>query len=459
MRGLLAVALWLIATGASAGERLLTLEDAFRLALRNHETFRISQEALERVKILEDRAWALLLPTLRVEGRLTVYDQGLEFEFAGRGRVVFQAKNEFSGFGTFAMTLFDARSIPGLQQTRLQRKSAEESTAFTQSDLLYEVGRAYFGALAAQRLVEINKETLKVNEEHLRDARARLQAGELIKLAVTRAEIEVVKARRELVRAENALAATQALLAYLVGVAGPFRLHRPRAPDLPAGSVQGLKAEALRSRRDLSAARHEIDVAKKGVDMAWGSYIPNLSLLSSARATESTGFLGKVITSNTLFTLGWTIYDGGLRYAELKEKRSLLREATYKHALLTRQIERDVETAFLDLKTAEAALFASQKELELARENHAMVMARFRAGLATTIEAVDAATALATAEASVLREELNRDTMRVNLLRASGADPLRSMATTVSRTEEDPRVRGVLRRAPDASPFTTAGGR
>jgi outer membrane protein TolC len=463
MRGTFALALLLplsVATPARADESPLTLEEAFRLALRNHETFRISEEALFRVRLLREKAWALLLPTLRIQGTFTIYDQpDLAFDLGGGRRVTFLSKNAFNGDGFFTMTLFDARSLPALHQTKIQARAAEQTTAFTQADLLYEVARAYFGVLAAQRLVEINRHTVQVNEEHLRDAQARLKAGELIKLAVTRAEIEVVKAKRELDRAENALKAGQALLAFLIGTRAVGRLTRPVPPATLRQGIPKLQAEALRARRDLAAAKHEIESARKGVDTAWGAFYPTLNVAATGHATHVTGFAGRILTAQTLFTLGWTIYDGGTRYAELKEKHSLLRESILKHSQLSRSIEREVTEAYLNLKTAESALFASKRELDLARENHAMVMARFRAGLATTIEAVDAATALATAEASVLREELNRDTMRVNLFRSIGADPIGSLTTTGSPSSIVPLFRDPNVRAAGAAPAASGGGR
>jgi outer membrane protein len=437
MRGLVVLGLLCVGAPAWAEGEPLTLDQAFRAALKNHEGFRISEETLRRVRLLEDKAWALLLPTLRVEGNFTIYDRENAFQL-GSQRIVFREKNMYGGLGTFGMSLFDARSIPALQQARISIKSAEETTAFTQADLLFEVSRTFFGALAAQRLVEINRHSLAINQEHLRDARARLAAGEFIKLAVTRAEIEVVRSQREVTRAENALSSSLVALSFLTGLKKVSRLARPTPPTMPAASVQGLCAQALRSRRDLQAAVHEIQSAQKGIDVAWGSFVPSLSVVASSRATPKVGFEQFAVNSQTIFTLGWTLFDGGTRYAELKEKRSLLREAILKHSQLSRSIEREVNQAFLELRTAEAALFASQKEMELARENHAMVMARFRAGLATTIEAVDAANALAQAEASVLREELNRDMMRINLLRAVGADPIASLTTSVSRSAARP---------------------
>jgi outer membrane protein TolC len=433
MRGL--VVLGFLCLGAQAwGEgEPLTLDHAFRAALRNHEGFRISEEALRRVRLLENKAWALLLPTLRVEGNFSIFDRENAFQI-GTQRIVFREKNNYGGLGTFAMSLFDARSIPALQQARISIKSAEETTVFTQADLLFEVSRTFFGALAAQRLVEINGHALTINQEHLRDAKARLAAGEFIKLAVTRAEIEVVRAQRELIRAENALSSSLVALSFLTGLKNVSRLARPTLPTLPGVTAEALSNQALRSRRDLQAAVHEIQSAQKGIDVSWGNFVPTLSVVANSRAAPRVGFEQFVLNSQTIFTLGWTLFDGGTRYAELKEKRSLLRDAILKHSQLARSIERDVKLSFLELKTAEAALFASKKELELARENHAMVMARFRAGLATTIEAVDAANALAQAESSVLREELNRDTMRINLLRSVGADPIATLTTSVSRS-------------------------
>jgi outer membrane protein TolC len=423
-------ALWLTvlwpAPRAHASEKLLTLSEAFRLALRNNESFGITEEGVRRVRLAYDKALALLLPTLRVEGTYTFYDTELAFDFGNR-RVVLQQKSQFGGLGTFTMSLFDARALPGLRQTKIQAKASEESTAFTQADLLFEVSRTFVSVLAAQRLVEVNRNAVIVAEEHLRDARAQAKAGTALRLAVTRAEIEVVKAQREHTRAQNGLEAAWVALRYLVGAPVRGALARPVPPSLGSRAVAELVVEAQRSRRDLRAAAREIESARKGLDVAYGSFYPSLGLLASSRATPATGLANRVLNSQTVFTLGWTIFDGGVRYAELKEKHSLLREATLKHQQLTRQIEREVRTARLELDTAEAALVTSRRELDLARENHGMVMARFRAGLATTIEAVDASTQLATAEVSVLREELNVDTMRINLLRATGVDPLAAL--------------------------------
>lgn len=438
---LLACALALCSGPASAEERELTLGDAYRLALRNNETFRITDEVVTRARLAYDKALALLLPTLRIEGNYTFFDTEIALDFGAR-KVILQQKNTLGGLGTFTMSLFDARALPGLRQTKKSARVVEENAAFTQQDLLYEVARAYLGVLASQRLVEVNRHTLKVAEEHLRDAAAQAKAGTTLRLAVTRAEIEVVKARREMTRAENSQEAAWVALSYLLGQPVRGRLVRPAAPTMPSSSVQGLVAEAQRSRRDLRAARSEIASAQQGISVAQGAYYPSLGLVASSRATQNTGFADRILNSQTLFTLGWTIFDGGTRYAELKEKHSFLREATLKHAQLTRNIEREVRAAILELRTAEASLLTSRRELELARENHGMVMARFRAGLATTIEAVDAATQLANAEVGVLREELAVDTVRVNLLRAVGAEPIAALAGDV----------GVVRPVPLAAP-------
>ena len=425
----LAASLWMasVVSPAQAQERELSLGDAYRLALQNNETFRIGDEVVKRARLAYDKALALLLPTLRVEGNYTFFDTEIALDFGAR-KVVLQQKNTFGGLGTFTMSLFDARALPGLRQTKIAAKVAEESTAFTQQDLLFEVTRAYLGVLASQRLVEVNRHSLSVAEEHLREAAALAKAGTTLRLAVTRAEIEVVKARREVTRAENAYEAAWVALGYLMGQPIRGRLLRPAKPRMPSASVQGLVAEAQRARRDLRAAREEIVNAQQGISVARGAYYPSLGLVASSRATQNTGFADRILSSQTLLTLGWTIFDGGTRYAELKEKHSLLREATLKHAQLARNIEREVRSAILDLRTAETSLETSRRELELARENHSMVMARFRAGLATTIEAVDAATQMATAEVGVLREELAVDTVRVNVLRAVGAEPIAALA-------------------------------
>jgi outer membrane protein TolC len=137
---------------------------------------------------------------------------------------------------------------------------------------------------------------------------------------------------------------------------------RPLVPR-PDAEADLLETEALASRRDLKAAFHEIGLARRALETTRATLYPNLAVKAISRADQNTAFTGRVVNSQTVFTLGWSLFDGGLRYTELKEKHSQLREAKLRHDLLARNIRREVRLARLDLEAAEASLGASREEL------------------------------------------------------------------------------------------------
>ncbi|MBI3070648.1 MAG: TolC family protein [Deltaproteobacteria bacterium] len=409
------------ASDEAPAPRVLTLRDAVREGLKRNEDIATARERVIRAKIATRKAIAALVPTLTAGGTFTHYNKEIAFT-SGGAPIVIQKQDQFGATGTFAMPLFDARTIPYIQKSLRVEEGAAEVASFTGAELAIAIARAYFAVLAAEERLRVAEQAVLTAKEYVTGIEHQVKAGHTIPLALRRVKIDLVRAERDRELADLAVKSAVEALSFLSGVTGPFRVETPPLPRVPAASSDALIATALARRTDVKATRLEIAAARNAIQEIRFGLFPSLSLVGNMKLTESTGFSGDIGSWNLTVNLAWTIFDGGQRYLDVKLRQSELREAELRERRLRRDIGREVRVAQNDLKAAEAALKASRDEKALAEENDAAVRARISAGLATAVEIVDANAALFNAGVAVVREELNRDLARVNLLRAIGAD-------------------------------------
>ena len=395
----------------------LTLEKALRLARSRSESFLIAEEQLRQARLVRDRAWAEVLPSLSAGGAFTHNNKASSYGgVAGR-------KDILSGDISLSVPLFKGASIPGIFAARHKSRSAVQSWKWKRKQLSFEVASAYFSVFAAHNIVKATRRSLRKAREHLAAARARLSVGNVLKVDVIRARIEVVAAQGELTRTTNAHLAAVDYLAFLIGLEPPLILAPPASSPIADQKISTLLKEALRARPDVRAALQEVKASGISIKQYWMEYLPKLTFSGNFRATQDTGLSGDWYSWNVMFSLDWTLFDGGNRRATRLENASKLREARLNHLLLLRTVRREVRQARRDLLTARSTLVTVRERLRLARENHLMNLKRYRAGLATMLDLLDADESLRKAEIALASEELNLALKRLELLRVLGLEP------------------------------------
>jgi outer membrane protein TolC len=406
----------LVPAAAGAKGTVVTFEQALEQARSRNESFLVAAEELERAQLARDRAWAAFLPTLKASGTFTHSDREITREFGGQ-QIVFLRQNAFASSLSGSLVLLKGTSIPELMRAYREAAAAEQVHRWARAALEFEVARAYVAALAAENLVAAALRTQTSAEEHLAAARVRRQAGEALSVDVTRARIAVVEAQGELVRARNARESSLDYLAYLIGQEPPVAVQRPQL-----AALEGKNGDPLH-RPDVRAGELRIEAAQRGVTGSWLDYLPTLTLVGTYQATQNTGFSGDPDSWNVMLSLDWLLFDGGLRRATRHQRASELRELRLRQRLLERDVARSVRQARRDVRTARVALNTAQERLRLARQNRELVLSRYRAGLGTSLELVEADDALRKAEVAVIAEELNLALKALELLQTLGLDP------------------------------------
>lgn len=275
--------------------------------------------------------------------------------------------------------------------------------------LLRDVAGAYLARREAAEQIALAEATLESREEGLRLARVRLDAGITSALEFRQAESLLTQAETALAALHLDAARLDHLLAFLVG--GP--VEEPLPPPLPLGEqvaplllAPGLPSALLTARPDVLAAEERLRAARADIGAARAAFFPTIAL------TGDLGFasdeLGDLVGSDGL---AWSFgpilrlplfhrgrLRGNLTVAEAREHVAV---ATY---------ERTVQAAFRDVADALAArrwlaaqVAAQERNTVAQREIAELARTRYREGVVSYLEVLDAERTLFAAEQALLR--------------------------------------------------------
>jgi outer membrane protein TolC len=110
------------------------------------------------------------------------------------------------------------------------------------------------------------------------------------------------------------------------------------------------------------------------------------------------------------------IFDGGVRYGQLRDRRARLRQARLNQEALERTVASEVRQAYRAWQTALTTVEISARQLQLAQDAHRLALAAYEAGAASNLEVVDAQRALANAEVNVELQRLGAQLSLIQLL-------------------------------------------
>ncbi|HHD11644.1 MAG TPA: TolC family protein, partial [Deltaproteobacteria bacterium] len=114
------------------------------------------------------------------------------------------------------------------------------------------------------------------------------------------------------------------------------------------------------------------------------------------------------------------LFEGGLRVAELKKARSVLRQKELEKYSLKRDIELEIRRLYNDIEKIASLVRALKKRLEFARENYRMALKQYRHGIIRSTDLVDAETVLVDAELSLMNAQMDYRFAIMRLKKSTG---------------------------------------
>lgn len=311
------------------------------------------------------------------------------------------------------------------EAARADLLATEENRKAVITTLVSDVASAYFNLLELDMELEIDKRTLVTREESLRLINMRQEGGVATMLEVRQAEQLVYSAAQTIPDTERRIEQMENQISLLLGK-NPGAVTRGRRlteQEQPPSVPPGLPSSLLERRPDIRAAEQNLVAANAIIGVAKAAYFPRISLtglLGFESNQLSSLFTGPTRTWQFVPQVTQPIFTAG-------RIKSSVRLARAQQQMALVQYERAIQTAFREVSDAlvqyrKVKEIRAQQELLVStlQDRSRLAYLRYRGGVDTLLNALDADRDLFSAELSLAQTRRNELLVLVQLYKALG---------------------------------------
>lgn len=367
----------------------LSLDMACRTALVNNENIQIAKETVSQAENDVGVANSYLYPQINAIGSHV------------RQKELSPLVTPVDEYDLYQLTVDQhvyqmGKVWTGRRMAKIYMEGTQLSYERTVREILFQVCAAYYNVLLGRQSIEIAQSALSRANKQLERAQALFEVGSTTATTVLRAEVQVAQALEQLERANNQYLVAREMLALEMGIeAFSEDVVEPAPGVFPEQSLDGLIARALESRKDLQVAQLDMRNAEEQVRWKRADFFPNISLHGEfQRTSDEALFYDDEDNWSASLNLSCPLFTGGRNRAELNSAKSALRQARAAVDRFEKSVRAEVRSVYLDLQTQRKVLQQNRLQVASAEKNYEQVTAQFEEGMATSVDQVDAFTAL-----------------------------------------------------------------
>ncbi|KRB99820.1 multidrug transporter [Hydrogenophaga sp. Root209] len=326
-----------------------------------------------------------------------------------------------------------------------QYLASEEARHAAQTSLVAAVASTWLSLQTNDELLALTQRTLATREDSLRLSKLRFDNGATSALDLRQAESLTAAAQAALAQQRRLRALDLNALTLLVGQTPPAALlpAPPTMPEVVTANTNGAKvptapvpaapmlrdvpaglpSDLLTRRADIRQAEQQLIAANANIGAARAAFFPRISLTASA-GTASSSLSGLFKDGSWGFTLApqalLPIFDAGRNNANLDSAKAA-------RSIAVAQYEKAIQTAFREVADALAGsatlgdqLTAQQMQATAEAERFRLAELRYRNGVASFLDVLDAQRSLFTTQQALAQTRLAQQQNQVALYKALG---------------------------------------
>lgn len=395
---------------------ILTLDECISIGLKTNPSAEISLQSLKTLQEKTGEAKGGYYPSFKFSSSYT-YTTPLE------GKAAESADNYDTRFSV-RQPLYDGGATSNLVQgLRQSIKAQEYDVKKTTLDIILTIRSAFYETVKRRDLLAVAKSSLISADKHFEQAKALYQEGLSPRSDVIKAEVQVTNAQLDVIKAENAAILAKANLATAMGlpVMTIFELEIKgpalQMPLLPA--IGDTIKHAYEGRPEIRSIRAKIESAKTNIRQAESGLYPGLSLDASYGWQKDT-FMPDDRKWSVGLTISIPVFEQLTTRSKINQAVANLNGIKSSELQTLRNVELDVQQAWVALKEALERLNVTRKALELAVEDIRVSEGRYKEGLGNILEVIDAQTALTQARVNDVVAIYDIANAKAKLDRATG---------------------------------------
>ena len=408
----------------------ITLGEGLAIVAQQGRDVRISEAEEDVVRAGVRLARSPLLPRVDLYARRTWLRYRPEALF-GLFEPVPISEKDFLSYGfRINQLLYDfGASYALLRASRLGLKEKRLDTLRVRNLVALDFTHAYLDLLEAERLLVLAQKEVRRFESHLEETRAMYEEGLITKNDLLEAEVMLSDARQRLLSAENVRAMRESRINSLL--ARP--LNEEVAPEeisvrpYTDMSLDAAYETALRLRPEFKALQASISAKREEVKALKARFYPDF-YVSGGYDYQENRYM--VYEGNWSLVAGIKVNlsSGGATRARLRRAVAELRKLGLEEEKLRDGIMLDVKKAYLQLRSAARKVEVTAGAVAQAEENLRLQRLRYREGVATATDVIDAVVLAGKAETNYWRAVYGRMRAEAELLYAVGEDIVKAYA-------------------------------
>lgn len=399
------------------------LQQVVTLALDHNRDLRVAVLDIEKARAQYRIQRASLFPSLDAGASQTA--ARTDASTTGASAVVRSAALDI-GISSWELDLFGR--VRSLKDAALDDYfSTAQTQRATRLSLVAEVANAWLSLAADRERLALAERTLATQSRTEELTRHRHAQGMVSGLDVAQVRTGMERARADVATYATQAAQSRNALDLLLGTPLPDALL-PDAEAIVSGVALAplparIDSQVLLQRPDVLAAEHTLKAANADIGAARAAFFPRIALSASAgRGSDALSSLFEAGARTWSFvpTISVPIFRAGALKAELDVAR-------IQKDITVAQYEQAIQSAFREAADALAArallderLDAQRGLVDATRRSHALAEARYRNGVDSYLEVLDAQRALYSAELEYIGLRLAEAGNRIDLYKVLG---------------------------------------
>ena len=370
----------------------VTLPQSIALALQNNRTLHQSQ-------------WDYEVAVAQVGVATSGRNPAVTYQYSANhtgseANGISKTGNAFSHQLGVGVSVFNRALDAQIEAAKYSRDSSGAAlTEATQTAKLTATSN-YLSLIMSRNKVSVAEQTVRDYEEHLKNANLQYEVGIVSKADVLSTNTRLANAKTALVEANNAASLAEAKFNHYVGlpVSTPIVTADKELSYTPYElSLETAKSYGVAHRGDVVRAAMAVKSAEENVSRADASDMPVV------RANASRSMNGSHWAANDSknwavgATLSWNVWDGGQSKANVTAAKANVEKAKEVYAQAIETVQLQIQEAYLNVKAAAQKIQSTRAAVEAGQEDFRIKTLRYRSGVGTNVDVLDAETALGTA--------------------------------------------------------------
>ena len=299
---------------------------------------------------------------------------------------------------TISAPVFSPELDASIDASRYAREGAGAGYEEALQQAKYDAISGYYTLIMNRNLVDVAQQSVKDYQGHVTNVQAQYNVGLVASSDVLAAKTNLADSETNLVKAQNSANLSEAslnqVIAYPVQTAINTAEHDLQYKPYNV-TLEQAKAYALLHRSALVKSAMAVKEAEEALKKVKSGYLPTVGVEAGRGYADPDGYFG---TSNKSWHIGakasWSLWDGGATQNKVKVATDTLEKAKEANLAAVDSVLLAVQKAYLNLRSAEQTIQSTQTAVAQGQESFRIATLRYRAGVGTNLDVLDAETKL-----------------------------------------------------------------